>query len=88
MLINCEAFLPSKEGLDYSNCFGKWINNNNNNARYEFNIKKLIIIQKWFKKIILSNNLKKILIQIIPIYYHPECKGVYIHKKQMLVDLQ
>ncbi len=77
--------------LHCQNC--QWLNIKN--IEYENNIKKLKIIQKFTKKIILSKRLIVLISKITPfellrrpIYYHPECKGGYIHKKQMLVDLQ
>ncbi len=47
--------------------------------------KKMLIINK-LKKIIPFGLLRRP--QIIPLYYHPEAKGGYLHKKKMLVDLQ
>ncbi len=63
-----------------------WLNINN--IEYENNIKKLRIIQKFITKIIMSKRLMRLIPKIIPLYYHPECKGGYMHKKQMLVDIQ
>ncbi len=55
---------------------------------YEKNIKKLKRIQEFIRKIIMSKRLMGLIPKIIPIYYNPECKGGYMHKKQMLVELQ
>ncbi len=67
-----------------SNC--KWLKESN--QEYENNIKKVKHIQEFMRKIILSRRLIVLIQKIVPIYYHPDCKGGYIHKKQMLVDLQ
>ncbi len=64
-------------------CFGcKWIKKGN--IYYEDNIRKLIKLQKWYKKILLSNRLNKLIPQLIPLYYNPHAKGGYLHKKKML----
>lgn len=59
-----------------------WINLKNNN--YQHNIKKLLKIQKWAKKIILYKRLIKMMPMIIQIYYDPECRGGYFHKKNLI----
>jgi hypothetical protein len=51
-------------------------------------IKKLIILQKWFKKMYLSNRLKKLIPQLIPLYYHPDAKGGYFDKLKILQCFQ
>ena len=65
---------------NYFNC--TWVNENNYN--YINNIDKLIILQRWFKKIIFSKRLTKIIPLLMPLYYHPSSKGGYLHKKQLL----
>ncbi len=66
------------------NC--KWLKENN--YEYDNNIKKIKIIQRFIKKNILGKRLIRLIPKIIPIYYHPEYKGGYMHKKQMLIDVQ
>lgn len=53
-------------------------------CRYDENIKKLILLQKWMKKMIVRKRLIKLIPLLMPIYYHPESKGGYFHKKNML----
>ena len=45
-------------------------------------------LQKWFKKILFSKRLTKLISQLIPLYYHPEAKGGYIHKRDMLIYIE
>ena len=65
--------------LSVHNC--KWINKNNN--YYDSNIHKLIFLQKFFKKHLLIKKILNISIQIIPIWWDPQCKGGFFHKKSM-----
>ena len=53
-----------------------WLNNEN--------LEKIKILQKYIKKYTLSNRMLKIINKLVPIYYHPECKGGYFIKKDML----
>ena len=69
-----------------------WLNVRN--VKYENNIKNLKILQKYFKKILLSKKLLKLIPRLMPfglllckarpLYYHPESKGGYLHKRDML----
>ncbi len=82
---NCPllTYIPSIQGLQElicSNC--KWLNINN--IKYEINIKKLKKLQQWMKKIKLSKRLRELIRQLMPLYYHPESKEGYLHKKEML----
>ena len=54
------------------------------NPEFDHNIKKLKRLQKWFKDIMLGKRLKKITLQIIPLYYHPLAKGEYLYQREML----
>src|SRR5205823_28890 len=83
--INCSncpliTTIPMIDLLLCSEC--KWLNINN--PGFDHNIKKLKRLQKWFKDIILAKRLKKITLQLIPLYYHPLAKGGYLHKRNML----
>ncbi len=60
----------------------KWLNINN--IEYDNNIKNLIKLQMWLKKILMSKRLICLIPKLMPIYYHPEAKGGYLHKKNML----
>jgi len=44
-------------------------------------------IQYWYRHQRLGNKLLKVAKDITPIWWHPECKGGYFWKKQMLSDL-
>ena len=50
-------------------------------------IEKLETLQKWFRGCLLSKRLNKIKRSIIEIYYHPEMKGGYLAKRDMLNGL-
>jgi hypothetical protein len=77
--------IPGSETFIYSvGC--KWLNINN--PCFEENVKKLIKIQRWARKILLSLRLTNLIPKLMPIYYHPDSKGGYFHKKQMLSFIQ
>ncbi len=68
-------------------CAGsEWLNNRN--IEYDDNIKILIILQKWFKQVLTSKRLIKLIPLLMPLYYHPQAKGGYLHKKNMLIEMQ
>lgn len=50
---------------------------------FDQKIEKLVVLQKWFKKIYLSKRIIKLIKQLVPIYYHPKAKGGYFHKKSI-----
>ena len=54
------------------------------NHNYEKNIIKLLKLQKWFKTYLLSKKISIMSELILPLYFHPEYKGGYFHKKQLL----
>ncbi len=64
----------------YSGC--KWLNIEN--REFEEQIILLERIQKWFKRISLRKRLVGMIPQILQLYYHPEAKGGYFHKKNMM----
>ncbi len=68
------------QDLHFYNCL--WLNIKN--KEFETNIKMLKILQQWIKKIILSKRLSELIPLLIPLYYDPEAKGGYFHKKNML----
>jgi len=56
----------------------------NNNIDYNSNIYKLLSLQKWFRRCLMSRKLKKLYKPILEIYFHPEYKGGYLHKRDMM----
>ena len=54
------------------------------NEDYNSNINKLFLLQRWFRGCLMSKKLKKIYKPILEIYFHPDYKGGYLHKKSML----
>jgi hypothetical protein len=46
------------------------------------------VIQKWMKRISLSDRLSNLIPGLVPIYYHPDCRGGFFHKKAMLTFVQ
>ncbi len=83
----CLTNIPMIEGISSLYCYNCiWLKENN--KEYENNIKKLNRIQKFIRKIIMSKRLIKLIAKIMPLYYHPDCKGGYMHKKQMFIDIQ
>ena len=60
-----------------------WLEDNTNED-YNSNITKLFLLQKWFRGCLMSKKLKKIYKPILEIYFHPDYKGGYLHKKSML----
>jgi len=66
--------------LDCYNC--PWLENNND--EYNNNIHKLLLLQKWFMGCLMSRKLKKLYKPILEIYFHPEYKGGYLHKRDMM----
>ena len=67
--------------LNCSNC--PWLKHNTN-KNYNSNITKLFLLQKWFRGCLMSKKLKNIYKPILEIYFHPDYKGGYLHKKSML----
>ena len=79
---NCPLLtsVPQIEGLRL-NCFGcKWLKTDSN---FNESITKLKLLQCWFKKILLSKRLMKLIPQLIPLYYHPDAKGGYLSKRDI-----
>jgi len=51
---------------------------------YDFNIKKLVRLQRWFKRLYVSKRLTKLIPQIVPLYYHPDARGGFRDKKILM----
>lgn len=47
-------------------------------------IEKLVKLQKWYRRMMLSRRLTKLIPCLMPIYYHPQAKGGYFEKKYLL----
>src|SRR5437773_2058455 len=75
--------IPKIDGLKSLICYYcKWLRVENEN--FDDQLKKVIVLQRWFKKVLLSKNMVKLIPQLMPLYYHPESKGGYLHKRNML----
>jgi hypothetical protein len=69
--------VPKNQGFDRFECDKcVWLSEHIN---FQDNVEKLIKIQKWMKRVIL----RKRLLSLIPLYYHPLAKGGYFHKQDM-----
>jgi uncharacterized paraquat-inducible protein A len=55
-----------------------------NHPDFNESIKKLIKLQKWFKRLYLGKKLRKLIPQLIPLYYHPDAKGGYFDKLEIV----
>lgn len=81
----CRNLIQTPSGID--NLFGNygcpWLNHRSNQG-YEENIKKLVILQRWMKRLIVRKRLVRMIPRLMPLYYHPLAKGGYFHKKHML----
>src|SRR5204863_507877 len=78
--------IPQIEGLQTLHCNGcKWLKTD---PGYIESIKKLKRLQGWFRRIILSYQLKRLTLQLIPLYYHPDAKGGYFDKLKILQYFQ
>ncbi len=72
--------IPFIENLQMIVCYNcPWLNVKNTD--FDNNIVKLVKLQQWIKRILLSKKLKKIIPQLVPLYYHPDAKGGYLDKK-------
>ena len=86
MITNIPPFKKLKS-FDFSGC--PWIHSpveriNLGNRQYYENIIKLIILQRFFKKIIISKRLLRLIPKLMPLYYNPSAKGGYLHKRNMI----
>jgi hypothetical protein len=49
-----------------------WLNGSED---FEYNLKKLSMIQAFWKRIVLARKLERLMPEIVAIYYSPGCKG-------------
>ena len=81
---NCRKLtkLPDHHNARLLCCSGcVWLNRSN--LKFDENITKLKILQNWMKRIIMSKRLNRLIPQLMPLYYCPEAKGGYLHKREM-----
>ena len=64
-----------------------WLNDKNN-KKYDENIVKLKILQRWAKRMLLVKRLIRLIPQLMPLYYDPLAKGGYFHKKNMMMFIK
>ena len=75
--------IPRIEGLEKLVCSGcPWLPSQNKD--YKDNINLLIKTQRIVKNFITRRRLKHVKDEILKIYFHPEMKGGYLHKKEMM----
>jgi hypothetical protein len=55
-----------------------------NDDKYDNSISNLLILQRWFKKLLFAKGLIRRSIQITPYWYDPNAHGGFFHKKHML----
>jgi hypothetical protein len=67
------------QSLQTSGCI--WLSND---PDFNESMKKLIRLQKWFKRLYLGKKLRKLIPQLIPLYYHPDAKGGYFDKLEII----
>lgn len=80
----CVTSIPKISTLKWIRCSNcPWLPNKDNKD-YNSNIGRLIKTQKIVKNFLLRRRLKSITPEILKVYYHPEMKGGYFHKKNML----
>ena len=51
---------------------------------FEIYTTHIICLQKWFRNTLMVKKLKQITPDILKIYYHPNMKGGYLHKRKMM----
>lgn len=73
----------SEYGMDVHSDGCVWLNHETN-KKYNKNLKKLIFLQRWLRKMMIVKKLHRLIPRLMQIYYHPEAKGGYFHKKEML----
>jgi hypothetical protein len=74
--------IPSKKYRYLSTTKCTWLSHSSN-LKYDENIEKLKILQKWCKSLIISNKLKRLIPSLMQLYYAPDSKGGFFHKKEM-----
>lgn len=84
-LINVPISYGKLNNVLFESC--DWLNltqRKDYDAKFKNRIEKLKILQLWFKKTIMRKRLLKLIPQILPLYYHPNAKGGYLHKRNIL----
>lgn len=79
--VDCRKLIKSPIVYIINTTGSVWLNESN--PKYEENIAKLKMLQKWMKRIIMSKKLNRLIPQLMPLYYHPDLKGGYLHKREM-----
>ena len=82
---NCPLLttIPNIEGLKVLDCFScPWLPNEN--LDYKDNINLLIKTQRIAKNFTTRRRLEHLQDEILKIYFHPENKGGYFHKKEIM----
>jgi hypothetical protein len=80
MYILCEGWnITDIKTLDCSGC--PWISKGKQG--FEERIQKLIVLQRWYRRMMLYRNYLIRIDEIVPIYYHPDCKGGYFAKRRI-----
>ena len=75
--------IPHIEGSEVLDCYNcAWLPNKNRD--YKNNINSLVKTQRIVKNFIIRRRLKRVKDEILKIYFHPEMKGGYLHKKEMM----
>ena len=79
--------IPHIEGSEVLDCYNcAWLPNKNRD--YKNNINSLVKTQRIVKNFIIRRRLKRVKDEILKIYFHPEMKGGYLHKKEMMEFLE
>lgn len=80
--------VKSLQGLSVHGCYWSSLCGQKSKSEMDNQINKLTRLQRWFKSLILSKKLTRLIPRIIPLYYDPESKGGFFEKKKMLTFLE
>jgi hypothetical protein len=53
------------------------------NLQYPVNVARLGFLQTWFRACLLGRQLERLIPMLMPLYYHPDAHGGYVHKRDM-----
>ncbi len=82
---DCRLITSIPPNLSLLLCKGcPWINTKRRIQIYKKNTKQLLKLQNWFKKLLLAKYLLKLIPELMPLYYHPDAKGGFLHKMKLL----
>ena len=81
-----ELYCSSTNITEIPDIEGCYINCNNCYWLEQENIENVITLQKMIRNYYMRKKLIHIRDQLMPIYFHPEMKGGYLHKKSMMAD--